>query len=153
VSDRLTRVRQQTEVGEGLAVGCLVAGVHAISTTAPLDAALARALDPWPWAARYPAVRRTPRLDDILRRSAGRRGSRIARWSASGGQFVPQLCDDEWDLPAACTQLEETTAVPARRWCELAEAFLRGLGTGHVWRGRPLDLLDDLAHETDEEPS
>ncbi|GAA4933044.1 hypothetical protein [Actinomycetospora succinea] len=66
----LTRTRQETEIGEGLAVGCLVAGVHAIGATAALDTALLRALEPWPWAARYPAVRRTPRLDDILRRSA-----------------------------------------------------------------------------------
>ncbi|MEJ2862825.1 hypothetical protein [Actinomycetospora flava] len=144
MSDRLTRVRQQTEIGEGLAVGCLVAGVHAISTTAALDAALVRALKPWPWAARYPTVRRTPRLDDILLRSPGRRGSRTARWSASGGQFVPQLCDDEWDLPVACGQLEETTAVPARRWCDLAESFLRGLDDDLVWRGQPIDPFGDI---------
>lgn len=137
--DTLTRARQQTEIGEGLAVGCLVAGVHAISTAAALDAALVRALEPWPWAARYPAVRRTPRLDDVLRRSVGRRASHIARWSASGGQFVPQLCDDEWNLTSACVQLEDTTAVPARRWCELAQAFLGGLDEALVWRGRPID--------------
>ncbi|MDD7939326.1 hypothetical protein PHK61_12955 [Actinomycetospora lutea] len=138
----LTRTRQATEIGEGLAVGCLVAGVHAIGTAAALDTALVRALEPWPWAARYPAIRRTPRLDDVLRRSSGRRSSRIARWSSSSGQFVPQLCDDEWDLPAACSELEDATAVPARRWCELAEVFLRGLDEDHVWRGRPLDGLE-----------
>lgn len=138
----LTRVRQQTEIGEGLAVGCLVAGVHAIRTAAALDAALVGALDPWPWAARYPTVRRTPHLADVLRRSAGRRSSRIARWATSRDQFVPQLCDDEWDLPGACIRLEDATAVPARRWCELSEAFLRGLGADDVWRGRPLDPFE-----------
>lgn len=148
----LTRTRQETEIGEGLAVGCLVAGVHAISAAAALDAALVGALASWPWAARYPTVRRTPRLDDVLRRSAGRRSSRIARWAPSRDQFVPQLCDDEWDLPNACGRLEEETSVPARRWCELSEAFLRGLGAGDVWRGRPLDVLEDLARDTSKEP-
>jgi hypothetical protein len=142
VAAGLTRARQETEIGEGLAVGCLVAGVHAISTAATLDVALVGALESWPWAARYPAVRRNPHLDDVLRRSAGRRSSRIARWSPSGGQFVPQLCDDEWDLAAACVTLEETTAVPARRWCELSEAFVRGLDNALVWRGQPIDPFE-----------
>ncbi|GLZ45876.1 hypothetical protein Acsp06_20610 [Actinomycetospora sp. NBRC 106375] len=140
----LTRARQQTDVGEGLAVGCLVSGVHAIDTVAELDPALVRALASWPWAARYPAVRRTPRLGDIFRRSSGRRSSRIAQWTVSGGGFVPQLCDDEWDLPAACVRLEEATAVPARRWCELAGTFLRALGDDPVRRGQPLDPVEEF---------
>ncbi|MFC5137004.1 hypothetical protein ACFPK1_02070 [Actinomycetospora rhizophila] len=144
MSGTLTRARQQTEVGEGLAVGCLVAGVHAISAAGALDAALVGALASWPWAARYPAVRRTPRLDDVLRRSAGRRSSHIARWSPSGGVFVPQLCDDEWDLAAACAKIEEATAVPARRWLELSEVFVQGLDETLVWRGRPIDPLEVL---------
>ncbi|MEJ2888849.1 hypothetical protein [Actinomycetospora aeridis] len=140
----LTRARQETEIGEGLAVGCLVAGVHAVGAAAGLDPALVGALGPWPWAARYPALHRTPRLDDVLRRSAGRRGNRVARWTPSRDAFVPQLCDDAWDLFAACVRLEETTAVPARRWCELADRFLRLLDQELVWRGRPLDPLGDL---------
>jgi hypothetical protein len=140
----LTKTRQQTEIGEGLAVGCLVAGVNAISSTAPLDTALRSAFNSWPWVSRYPAARRTPRLAEILQRSSGRRGSRIARWSSSSGLFVPQLCDDEWDLPAACVQLEEATAVPARRWCELAAAFLKGLDDEFVWLAAPIDPFDGL---------
>lgn len=57
----LTRTRQQTEIGEGLAVGCLIVGVTAISPTAALDDALVHALSSWPWAPRYPALPSGPR--------------------------------------------------------------------------------------------
>ncbi|WP_345342629.1 hypothetical protein [Actinomycetospora succinea] len=90
---------------------------------------------PHPTARRHPAPQR---------RSAARRGSRIARWSPSRDAFVPQLCDDDWDLTSACAQLEEATAVPARRWCELAQAFLRELDDDLVWRGRPVDPFQEL---------
>ena len=140
----LTRTRQQTEVGEGLAVGCLIAGVTALAATAPLDGALVRALDAWPWASRYPALRRTPRLPQVLRQSAGRRGARVAQWVASQGLFVPQLRDDEWDLPGAAVSLEEATGIPARRWVDLALSFVSGLDQASVWRSRPVDPLDGL---------
>jgi hypothetical protein len=142
VSSDLTRARQQNEVGEGLAVGCLVAGVNAVSATAPLDGALAHALRSWPWAARYPAMCRSPRLSEVLRRGPGRQAPRVAHWVTSQGLFVPQLRDDEWDLSRACVTLEEATSVPARRWVDLAGAFVDGLDGASVWRGAPVDPLE-----------
>lgn len=87
---------------------------------------------------------RTPRLAEIFRRSPGRRAIRVAQWVVSAGLFVPQLRDDAWDLAAACVELEEATAVPARRWCELASRFLEDLDTSGVWRTAPVDPLGGL---------
>lgn len=140
----LTRVRQQTEVGEGLAVGCLITGVTALGEAASLDEALVHALGSWPWATRYPALRRTPRLGEVLRQSSGRRGATVAQWVASQGLFVPQLRDDDWDLTGAAARLEEVTSVPARRWVELAATFVSGLDEASVWRARPVDPLESL---------
>ncbi|MFC5061166.1 hypothetical protein [Actinomycetospora atypica] len=140
-----TTTRQRGEMGEGLAVGCLVVGVTALAPTAPLDPALEHALDGWPWAARYPVVRRTPQLVDTFARSPGRRGLRIAQWVRSRGLVVPQLRDDEWDLTAACARLEEGTGVPARRWIDLTRAFLDGLAPDAVWRApEPHAMPDEL---------
>lgn len=140
-------------MGEGLAVGCLVAGVTALAPSAPLDAALVRALEGWPWAARYPAVRRSPQLDDTFARSAGRRGLRVAQWVRSRGLVVPQLRDDDWDLTAACVRLEEGTGVPARRWIDLTAGFLDGLATDAVWRApEPGPLPEELPRELPGEP-
>jgi hypothetical protein len=120
-------------MGEGLAVGCLVDGVTGLDPIAA-DDALRRALDSWPWAARYPTVRRTPAVVGIMRSSPGRRGSKIAQWVFSRGLAVPQLRDDAWDLPAACTRLEDETGVPARRWLDLTRTFLAHLPHTDVWR-------------------
>ena len=144
-TDRPTATRQRIEIGEGLAVGCLVAGVTALAPTAPVDDALGHALDGWPWATRYPAVRRSPQLVDTLHRSAGRRGPRVSHWVRSRGLVVPQLRDDDWDLTAACARLEEGTGVPARRWIDLASGFLAGLPDDAVWRAPdPVPLPDQL---------
>lgn len=139
----LTVARQQTEIGEGLAVGCLVTGVAGVTATdGPLDAAFTAAFAAWPWAARYPSLhgRRRPLLGPVLRSSGRRRGSRIAQWVTTPGVHAPQLRDDEWDLRAACALLEEESTVPARRWWALARAFTDGLGTGQVWRFPPVEL-------------
>lgn len=134
-----TRVAQETELGEGLAVGCLVRGVSAIgSDDHALEGAFSPAWTSWPWAARYPWVGPS-RLGEALRKSARRRGPRLAQWVRSGGLHVPQLRDDEWDLASACARIEENTVVPARRWCELAAAFVDGLDEELVWRFPPMD--------------
>jgi hypothetical protein len=143
VSGVLTTVQQHTEIGEGLAVGCLVLGITATtSQPEPLDAAFARALPGWAWASRYPTVRREPDLAGILRSSARRRFSRVARWITSRGVFVPQLLDPEWDLGAACVRIEERTTVPARRWTGLAEAVVATLDDALVWWAPPTGLVD-----------
>ncbi|MDL5159302.1 hypothetical protein [Actinomycetospora termitidis] len=71
--------------------------------------------------------------------STGRRGVKIAQWVFSRGLAVPQLRDDEWDLPGACRHLEEASGVPARRWAELATVFLDRLGSTDVWRAPDVD--------------
>lgn len=130
-------------MGEGLAVGCLVAGVTTLVPSAPLDAALSHTLGGWPWAAGHPAVRRSPQLGDTFARSAGRHGLRGAQWVRSRGLVVPQLRDDDWDLTAACARLEEGTGVPARRWIELTAGFLDGLAADTVWRAPGSDPPTD----------
>ncbi|WP_433802611.1 hypothetical protein [Actinomycetospora sp. CA-084318] len=134
----LTRARQQTEMGEGLAVGCLVVGVTGLDP-ATADDALRTALETWPWATRYPALRRNPAVHDTMRTSPGRRALTIAQWVFSRGLAVPQLRDDEWDLPNACVRLEEATAVPARRWLDLTRAFLERLPDDAIWRAPGTD--------------
>ncbi|MCD2186573.1 hypothetical protein [Actinomycetospora soli] len=128
-----TRARQQTEMGEGLAVGCLVEGVTGLDP-ATADQALRAALETWPWATRYPSLRRNPAVRDTMRTSPGRRGLKIARWVFSRGLAVPQLRDDDWDLPGACIRLEEGTDVPARRWLDLTRAFLDRVPDAAIWR-------------------
>lgn len=55
--DKLTPVQQQTEVGEGLAVGCLVVGVSAMtSQDGPLESAFAQALASWPLGCPIPVA-------------------------------------------------------------------------------------------------
>jgi hypothetical protein len=140
--DGLTRVAQETEVGEGLAVGCLVGGVSALgSDDGALEAAFTPVWAAWPWAARYPSLGRS-RLAEVLRKSARRRGQRVAQWVTSAGLHVPQLRDDEWDLTAACARLEESSLIPARRWCELAAGFVAGLDEQLVWRFPPVEAAD-----------
>lgn len=136
----LTTTRQQTEVGEGLAIGCLVTGVAGVTAEdGPLDAAFTAAFAAWPWATRYPSLlgRRRPLLGPVLRSSGGRRASRLAHRVTTRGVHSPQLRDDEWDLRAACGLLEEESTVPARRWWGPARAFTDGLGDGQVWRFPP----------------
>lgn len=143
----LTAVQQQTEIGEGLAVGTLVLGVTAITSRAePLDVALSDALRSWPWAARYPMLMRRSALElaPLLRASTGRRGSKIARWELSRGLFVPQLRDDDWDLAAACHRIEDSTTIAARHWISLSRAFLDGLDASLVWRAPQSSLMDEL---------
>ena len=68
----LTPARQRTEIGEGLAVGCLVAGVAAVADdTGALDTAFSAALAAWPWATRYPllAGARRPVLPAVMQES------------------------------------------------------------------------------------
>lgn len=80
--DKLTPVQQQTEMGEGLAVGCLVVGVSAMtSQDGPLESAFAQALASWPWVARYRSLTRSQKWParSIIRKSAGRRRSHVAR--------------------------------------------------------------------------
>lgn len=133
-------------MGEGLAVGCLVEGVTGLDPVAA-DDALRRALDDWPWATHYPTVRRSPDVTVTMRASPGRRGLKIAQWVFSRGLAVPQLRDDAWDLPAACTRLEEATGLPTRRWLYLTRAFLAHLPDATVWRAPALatdpDALPD----------
>ncbi|MCD2197885.1 hypothetical protein LQ327_31400 [Actinomycetospora endophytica] len=143
MSGALTMVQQHTELGEGLAVGCLVVGVSATTTERePLAAAFAGAVQGWSWASRYPSVLREPDLAGILGSSERRRFSRIARWITSRGVFVPQLRDPEWDLTAACVQIEERTTVPARHWTTLAEGIVDRLDDALVWRAPPAGVVE-----------
>ena len=142
----LTSVRQRTEVGEGLAVGCLVVGIAAVADDhGALDTAFAFTFADWPWSTRYPTVLRArrPVLPPVLQESTSRRTLTVAQWIPSRGLYVPQLRDDAWDLTGACTAIEEATAVPARRWCDLAEAFVDDLDDHLVWRHPPPDLDHD----------
>lgn len=142
----LTPDRQRTEVGEGLAVGCIVVGVAAVADDGgALDAAFSSALAAWPWATRYPVLARAgrPALATVMQRSASRRAVKVAQWVTYRGLHVPQLRDDAWDLAGACAGIEEATTVPARRWCDLAEAIVGALDDRLVWRHPPMRLAVD----------
>jgi len=121
----LTKVDQETAVGQGLAVGCLALGVTAVtSKKMSVEFAFIRAWRDWTWAPRFPRIRADLERNDILRiihASPRRRGGYIAEWSV-GRDLEPLLRGDR-DVDEAGTQLEIASGVPLSGWVELARTF------------------------------
>lgn len=124
----LSKARQQTIVGEGLALGALmldVEQVHGRKQTLEFD--FRRAWRDWPYRHLFPVVKAGPHYDDvihILMDSAGRRSTRATYWEGSW-PFIPMARFD-WAAEEVAEHLEEE--IPADAWCDLARAWLQPEG-------------------------
>jgi hypothetical protein len=136
VSVSLTKAAQETDVGEGLALGLVVLGVDSFAgSKMSVEFAFQRAWRDWPYRGRFPAVHADVARNDLLRiisKSEGRRSAHLSGW-ASEWPFVPYLRED-WALEEVGELLESSSGVPLGAWVELARAFiddLRDKQAGH----------------------
>jgi len=131
----LTKVGQETAIGEGLALGCLRLGVVGVSADEPaVDAAFAHAWRNWSEAQFFDSVNAAADRNDISRildRSERRRHAIYAAWSC-GPTLRPYVRD--WTLDEVAAGLLETTLVTGDQWEELARDFTAQLGDEHVVR-------------------
>lgn len=143
----MSKAKQETAVGEGLAVGCLAIGVVSVTASKlTIELAFARAWQDWPSASLFPVVHTSLDRNDlprILRASANRRSGGLAWWDC-GREWVPVLADG-YHAAEAGDALDGPTGVPLVDWAQLARDFVASLGEGEVRRD-PLvavDLEDD----------
>jgi hypothetical protein len=133
-SGKMTKVRQHTTVGEGLAVGVLALGVEGVtSSKIDVEFAFRHAWNGWSSKNRFPQVHASLERDDIthiLSRSSGRRFAFIAEWE-DGREYVPQLRQD-WTVQEAGEAVEKASGLLWSEWLELARAFVDELGPDNV---------------------
>ncbi|MEO8136172.1 MAG: hypothetical protein ABI831_19625 [Betaproteobacteria bacterium] len=134
----LTKAKQETAVGQGLAVGCLALGVTAVtSKKMSVEMAFIRAWRDWPQARHFPTIRADLERNDILpiiHDSPRRRGGYIAEWAV--GRTLEPLLRGDWDVDEAGAQLEIASDVPLEGWIELARAFTDDLDQNELIRSR-----------------
>lgn len=111
-----TKARQEIDLGEGLAIGCLALGAAAItSAKQAIELSFRRAWRAWPHTTRFPQVHAGPQRDDIWRilgASAGRKHSYLAEWVATGPELEPRVRQD-WGLDEIGEQLADNTGISA----------------------------------------
>jgi hypothetical protein len=120
-----TKAQQQTALGEGLALGAVLAGVEGVNgnkTTLELD--FRAAWRDWPYASKFPAVKAGPSQDDVFRimgKSANRSTPHVAEWSGAW-PFVPVIIHD-WSADELADSIHEQ--VPAEAWLNLVRDWLQ----------------------------
>ncbi|WGD38245.1 hypothetical protein [Lysinibacter sp. HNR] len=129
---QLTKNRQQTIIGEGLALGCLDVGIEGLSANeVTISRAFRYAWVRWDYAKRFPAINAGPRYDDILtimESSATRQGKPVAAFRPEPGWgFVPFLRKTVPTVEEAAARLHETSGIPLTAWRALAELTAKGL--------------------------
>lgn len=121
----LTKARQQTILGEGLALGTLMLGIEDVhGQKHPLEFDFRRAWRNWEYRDLFPAIHAGPHRDDvfhILMDSAGRRSTRVTYWEGAW-PFVP-VARFDWSAEEIAEHLEER--IPADAWRDLVRAWLR----------------------------
>lgn len=121
----LSKARQETAVGEGLAIGCRALGFTAVtSNKMAVEFAFVRAWRDWRYASTFRVVHATHARNDLLRilhASSNRRGVIVADWSC-GRYYEPRLRGD-WDVEECASLVERGTDVPLDGWIDLARAF------------------------------
>jgi hypothetical protein len=134
----MTKAVQETTVGEGLAVGCLLQSVTAvIYSKLPVQSAFRHAWPRWEPRSRFPVVRGTVERTDIwrlLNAHDRRRGAWHATWERAGSWLVPRV-RDPWDVHEAAEAIAEHSGVGVSDWIELAETFIRDLKAEQYVRG------------------
>jgi hypothetical protein len=122
----MTKARQETIVGEGFALGCVIVGRESFNgQKMSIEFAFEHAWRDWPFAARFPAVRADAQrnsLIGIIDRSPRRRSSCLAGW-ASEWPFTPYI-EESWSPAEVADLLAHECGVPEKGWRELAQLFL-----------------------------
>jgi hypothetical protein len=120
-----TKARQQTIVGEGLALGCVGVGLVEFSDhKMTIELSLEQAWRDWQYRDFFPAVHVGIARNDLLgivHRSPRRRGPRVAGW-AGEWPFLPYV-EDGLELAEAGDVLEGESGVPLSGWLQLANTF------------------------------
>lgn len=127
----LSKASQHTALGEGLALGCLAAGIAEVEGgKVDIELAFRHAWRRWPHARAFPAVHAGPQRDDLLHildRSEGRRSAHLTGWSSSW-PFVPYLAKHS-SLEDAAEHVAGSSGVPLSGWIDLARTFVDRLGS------------------------
>lgn len=126
MTSKLTKARQQTAVGEGLAIGCIALGHTELSANKmAVEFAFQRAWRDWPQARMFPQIRAGLDRNDIyyqiMGRSGNRQGPRLAYWNV-GRTLRPQLSEGS-DMEDAEDLIEKFYELPMSAWANLARAF------------------------------
>lgn len=126
----MTRTRQLTTVGEGLAVGLLSVG-GALIPTDRADAAFRYAWSRWAYASVFPQVRADMSRNDIrlqlVGRSERRRGFVVAAWTQDTA-LHPYLCDETMSYEEAADFLRDECGFGLDGWEQLATLMLERAG-------------------------
>jgi hypothetical protein len=114
-----------TVVGEGLALGCVAAGLSEFNgQKLSIELSLQQAWRGWPYRDHFPAVHVNIERNDLLGivwRSPRRRGPHVTGWAGEWA-FLPYV-EDALELDEAGEILQEQCGVPLSGWHQLAEAF------------------------------
>ena len=120
-----TRASDQTDVGQGLALGCLAVGVTAVTANKQaLEFAFRRAWQDWPHRQKFRFIHASAERNDILhivRKSERRRGAILAAWEL--GRWAEPYLREDHDLDEAAQMLPAWTGVPWDGWVQLGRLF------------------------------
>lgn len=120
-----SKAAQQTAIGQGLAVGCLMLGhTNLPSQKTNIEFAFRKAWRDWPHAGQFPQVRSSVERDDIMRilhDSAGRRRPIVAYWEVR--RSLQPVLASGFDLEDASDLLVSFYSLPIDAWQQLARAF------------------------------
>lgn len=124
----LSKARQQTILGEGLALGALMLGVEQVhGQKQNLEFDFRRAWRDWGYRDLFPVIQAGPRRDDVLHilmDSASRRSARATYWEGAW-PFVP-VARFEWSADEVAEHLHDE--IPAEAWLRLSEVWLQRAG-------------------------
>jgi len=134
----VTRARDTTMVGQGLAAACLAHGVTAITANKlSLEFAFGSAWRAWPAARQFPDVHGSFDRNDILhmlRKSEGRRSPLVAAWSDEQGWWAPYVLQELDDAAYLLPRFEPN--VTWSDWLSLATGFLSNLKPEEIERAQ-----------------
>jgi len=123
-----SKVTQQVEVGDGLALGTLAAGIDAITANKlSIDFAFGYAWRRWTYSARYPQVKGDVARNDFyyqIAHPSERRLRKRAVWIVERGYLYPEVWSESDTALEALESLAEASAIPVQGWQQLADLFL-----------------------------
>lgn len=124
-----TKAVQQTEVGDGLALGVLAAGFDSLrNDKTAIELAFRHVWRRWPHTSSYPLVKAGPATDDIYVQIMLRSASRVhklAAWRIEGYLICPELVHESWTLDDTLEELADASGVSEAGWRQLGTDFLK----------------------------
>lgn len=119
-----TRARQQSHLGQGLAIGAIMIGVDQIHGNAvTLEFDFRAAWRAWPYRSRFPSIKAGPKDDEVfhvLASTVRRQGAVLAHW-VGAWPFVPVIREN-WTPEDVAEVIEDS--IPAEAWASLVTAWL-----------------------------